>query len=456
VAVVATFKPFSAAPPVTDQFNAAAINTSVWSLYSSLGDGSMSESGGHLQITAPAGNAHYPNTTGNTAIQVLQQVVNADFQVEAKFDSTPSDSSEGIMALQDQSNYIHCSVASNSDGVHPFSGFLSGSTITNGNYAADIGSVASYWLRLARSGNNWTCSVSTDGTNYSTVTSFSQALTLNQLGVWAGNWQGTAFTAQVDYFSNGFTTQPSPGAPVTDQFNATGVNTSVWSLFSSVGDGTLNESGGHLQIVAPAGNAHYPNTTGNTAIQALQQVVNADFQVEAKFDSTPSDSSEGIMALQDQSNYIHCSVASNSDGVHPFSGFLSGSTISNANYAADIGSAASYWLRLARSGNNWTCSVSTDGTNYSTVTSFSQALTLSQLGVWAGNWQGTDFTAQVDYFSNGFTSQNSQNNTDRLIRYASHVSMLWDKELKPLVKGAKFTFSGRLAKTALIEKAMGT
>jgi hypothetical protein len=44
--------------------------------------------------------------------------------------------------------------------------------------------------------------VSTDGATYTTIDAFSQSLTLSNLGVWAGNWAGTAFTAQVDYFSN--------------------------------------------------------------------------------------------------------------------------------------------------------------------------------------------------------------------------------------------------------------
>ena len=406
----------SPGPLQTDQFNASSVNTSLWSLQNAVGDGSTTESNGHLQIVVPAGNSHDPYTSGNNGVELLQTIANSDFQAEAKFDSAPSNSSQGIMALQDNSNFVRCDVISN-NGLFGYSAAITSSGVANEVYPA-INASSSYWLRLSRQGNNWSCSASTDGTNYTVINQFTQALTLTKLGPWAGNL-GQAFTAQVDYFSNSFTTVST--ALQTDQFNGSIVNSSLWSLQNAVGDGSTTESNGHLQIVVPGGNSHDPYTSGNNGVELLQTIANSDFQVEAKFDSAPSNSSQGIMALQDNSNFVRCDVISNS-GLFAYSSAITSGGVNNEVYPS-INSSASYWLRLSRQGNNWSCSASTDGQTYTAINQFTQALTITKLGPWAGNL-GQAFTAQVDYFSNGFTTVSNPVQTDQF-NASSVNSSLW-------------------------------
>jgi hypothetical protein len=168
-----------------------------------------------------------------------------------------------------------------------------------------------------------------------------------------------------------------------------------------VGDGSVSEGGGHLQIVVPGGSSHDPYTDGNGGVELLQSVSNADFQVEAKFDSAPSNSTQGLIALQDDSNFIRCDLTdltSENGDMAVYSAYIGGATASH-EVNTSINTASSYWLRLSRQGNSWSCSVSTDGANYTLMNQFTQALTLTKLGPWAGNLD-TAFTAQVDYFSN--------------------------------------------------------
>ena len=234
--------------------------------------------------------------------------------------------------------------------------------------------------------------------NYTVINQFTQALTITKLGPWAGNL-GQAFTAQVDYFSNGFTTASNPVQ--TDQFNASSVNSSLWSLQNAIGDGSVSEASGHLTIVVPSGSSHDPYTSGNNGVELFQTISNSDFQAEAKFDSKPSNSSQGIMALQDNSNFVRCDIVSN-NGLFAYSSAITSGGVNDEVYPS-INSSASYWLRLSRQGNAWSCSASTDGTNYTVINQFTQALNITKLGPWAGN-SGTAFTAKVDYFSNAFST----------------------------------------------------
>jgi regulation of enolase protein 1 (concanavalin A-like superfamily) len=120
-----------------------------------------------------------------------------------------------------------------------------------------------------------------------------------------------------------------------------------------------------LQIAVPAGTAHDAYTDGNNGGELLQTIGNVDFQVEAKFDSTPTSGSQGIMAMQDLSAYVRCDVVSNNDGPNVYSAYLRGTSADDEIYTG-IGTSSSYWLRLSRAGDAWTCSVSGDGIQFTT------------------------------------------------------------------------------------------
>jgi hypothetical protein len=72
-------------------------------------------------------------------------------------------------------------------------------------------------------------------------------------------------------------------------------------------------------------------------------------------------------------------------------------------FSTPVSSAASLWLQVQRSGTAWTVSSSSDGVNYTGASSFTQNLTVSAIGVYAWNYNGTpsnavQFNALVDYF----------------------------------------------------------
>ena len=62
-------------------------------------------------------------------------------------------------------------------------------------------STGSFYLRLARQGNHWTESYSSDGATWSAGADFTWALSVQAVGVFAGNaGPSPAFTGIVDYF----------------------------------------------------------------------------------------------------------------------------------------------------------------------------------------------------------------------------------------------------------------
>jgi hypothetical protein len=62
-----------------------------------------------------------------------------------------------------------------------------------------------HYLRVARAGNSYAFDYSSNGTTWTNAVTFSSALTVNRVGVMAGNAEGSsspAYTGRIDYFNN--------------------------------------------------------------------------------------------------------------------------------------------------------------------------------------------------------------------------------------------------------------
>src|ERR1039457_5516642 len=81
-------------PPVSDDFNGSALNTSLWAVVAPAG-GTVSVSNGHANLAAPGGSNHDAFVGGNNSVRIVQTIANGDFAVVAKFDSAPNAQYEG-------------------------------------------------------------------------------------------------------------------------------------------------------------------------------------------------------------------------------------------------------------------------------------------------------------------------------------------------------------------------
>jgi regulation of enolase protein 1 (concanavalin A-like superfamily) len=497
--------------PISDDFFSNTLNTGLWTFVNPRNDGSLSMTGTAVRLNVPAGVAHDVWTGANNSVRIMQTVSNADFEVEVKFNSTVSQryQMQGLIAEQDSGNYVRCDFFSDGSALHLFAAsFAAGSPTVRANQTFSSRS-GPLWLRLKRAGNTWTQSWSTDGTNFSTVVSFSYPLTLARIGPFAGNSNevasaSPAFTAEVDYFFNTaspiipedggliaisnvaasptattatitwttdrastsqvrygatssygsatpldsslvtshsvilsnlvcgslyhysvtstdagganpssssdatFTTAgcPSAGGPVSDNFDSTVLNTSLWTFVNPVGDATVQVNGSSAVLTLPPGNSHDIWSGGNMSARLVQPVANTDFEVELKFASkvTQQFQIQGLLVEQDANNYLRFDIyhGDNQDGLFMAS-FAGGTPTIRMNNRVSNG--ANFYIRLKRQGNTFAYSYSYDRMRWTPALTLTYTLNVTKVGFYAGNagpngGPAPGFTAVVDYFAN--------------------------------------------------------
>ena len=206
-------------------------------------------------------------------------------------------------------------------------------------------------------------------------------------------------------------------AQTSDDFNNVNLNTGIWTFTDPIGDATLaltgtGTSNARLSISVPAGVQHDLWTGKNHAPRILQNAANSDFVLLAKFDSGLLDEyqMQGILVQQDASTMLRVDFSSGATLTHVFAastadGFATQPVVRLASTSVAANGTAPLWLRVTRSGDMWTVATSTDGTTFLSHTPFSLALTVTKVGLFAGNAQfGSDpipgYTMLADYFFN--------------------------------------------------------
>jgi hypothetical protein len=195
---------------VGDDFNTPSLDTGVWSFIDPLGDSTMVMTGTQLELSVPAGVRHDLWENANEVPRILQPAADTDFELEVKMDSavTLDAQMQGIIIQEDVNEFLRFEffgqggvrtavyAASFVDGVPTVENKLG---LTAGMFYAPI------YMRVSRVGDNWTQSFSTDGITYNTAVSFTHAMRVRDVGVYAGNANTTlavypGYTATFDYF----------------------------------------------------------------------------------------------------------------------------------------------------------------------------------------------------------------------------------------------------------------
>lgn len=201
--------------------------------------------------------------------------------------------------------------------------------------------------------------------------------------------------------------------PVSDDFFPETTIQSPWVFFNPAGDGTLSFTGTNAEVGVPSGSSHDLWNTNNNAPRLLQPAPDTDFQIEVKFESVPSASIQlqGLIIQEDNDTYLRFDTYY-SNGAKLFAAYINGASSPQAKPVGTIASIPGY-LRVTRSGDNWTFEYSYDGSTWSIGSTFTQALSVSQVGFTSGNAGANPaFTASADYFWNtadvGFTDTDVQ------------------------------------------------
>jgi len=490
---------FAAGGPVSDEFNNATLDTSLWTVVNPVGDGTVSLNGSEAQLSLPAGSEHDVWKTGNRSLRLMQTVADIDFKVEVKFDTFVNQGSQmqGLIVEQDANNYLRFDRYFDGTNVHLFvAKFVSGQPTVQINTTLSGATFALFWLRVQRTGNTWTYTWSRDGSTFNTATTFTFGMAVNRVGPFVGNCCGSAspaFTGAIDYFRNigslisAVTATPGPnsatiswttsvpassqldyglssayttsvssptlvtshsltatglscntpyhyqvtsvdgsgntgqsadavftttscsgmtGPPVSDEFNTSTLDTSLWTIVNPVGDGTVSFSGTEVQLALPAGTEHDVWKTGNRSLRLMQAVADVDFKVEIKFDSFVQQNSQmqGLIVEQDANNYLRFDQYFDGTNVHLFvAKFVGANPTALSNTTLSGSTFAPFWLRVQRTGSGWTYTWSADGTTFNTATTFTFNMSPTRIGPFVGNCcAGTSpaFTSAIDYFRN--------------------------------------------------------
>jgi regulation of enolase protein 1 (concanavalin A-like superfamily) len=143
----------------------------------------------------------------NNAPRLIQKVQNTDFEIEVKFDSELrfKYQLQGLIVEENSENYLRFDVYTDGEKIYLFSAVFSNGTGTR-MLNKEISGGAPYFLRVKRSGDQWTYYYSTDGIDWLPQTTFFWSLNVESVGFFAGN-HGTGdeippHLGVVDYFYN--------------------------------------------------------------------------------------------------------------------------------------------------------------------------------------------------------------------------------------------------------------
>jgi len=185
--------------------------------------------------------------------------------------------------------------------------------------------------------------------------------------------------------------------------SASSLDTSLWTVVNPRGDSTFQLNGTQLNISVPGGLSHDLWETDQNAARVLQNIDDADFEIEIKFESSLSQrfQVQGLLIEQDNQNFLRFDFYYDGSVLRVFAAsFIAG--IPTIRHEEVIANGSPLYLRVQRVGDQWTQFYSYEGTNWNQGAAFSHPLLVARAGPFAGNAgnNAPAFTAVVDYVFN--------------------------------------------------------
>ena len=187
---------------------------------------------------------------------------------------------------------------------------------------------------------------------------------------------------------------------VSDGFGSPGLDTNVWQFVDPQGDSAVTVSGGRAAISVAGGTEHDVWSGGNNAARIMQDVDDGDFLAEVKIDSVPDSNAQlaGILVEAAPGEFLRFDFVHLSGGLQVFAASFTGGQ-PTVQHNQSIVAGDSMYLRVQRTGDQWSQEYSYDGETWIAAANFSHALVVDEVGVFAGNAVANpQYTAQFDYF----------------------------------------------------------
>jgi len=187
----------------------------VWTFVDPVGDCSYGETGGKGIITVASGAGH--DAANNAAARIVQPIDDTDFDLRINITPVVSGTNfrdTGFTFYTAGTNRLRCSVYGRSGGGSQLgyaASYTNNTTLGTQFYNAAIPASQS-WLRVARAGNDFEFFRGTDGVNWTSMATFTYAMTVNAVALHGGNASGNpAHTAEFLAFQNPDYTPPGGG-----------------------------------------------------------------------------------------------------------------------------------------------------------------------------------------------------------------------------------------------------
>jgi hypothetical protein len=217
-------------------------------------------------------------------------------------------------------------------------------------------------------------------------------------------WPGPGFLVK---YQNTIPPPPAPSATIqSDEFNLPTLDLGVWDFVDYVGDASQGQTGTQLSLSVPSGTSHDLYTGQNHSPRVLQYITDIqNFEVEARFDGVMNTQyqMQGIIVEQDASNLLRFDYYSDGTNIIVNSlAIIGGSASGKISFIGAPAGLTPLYIRVQRDAANWTMRYSTDGSTWNLAGTYSQPLTATAIGVFAGNAGGAPpaFTGLVNYFRN--------------------------------------------------------
>ncbi len=188
---------------------------------------------------------------------------------------------------------------------------------------------------------------------------------------------------------------------VSDHFNQAALDTAVWTWVDPAADGSSHSlTGQQLRIAVPAtGVDHELWTNGLFAPRIMQPAPDTDFEIEARFDSplTQNTQIQGLLVQESPIHVLRAEFHYVAGRTRVFVATVAGETATVHRHVPATLTPPMH-LRIGRTGDQWRVHYSLDGQTWTLVQTFSEAMTVTAVGLQAGNDADTPHTMLVDYF----------------------------------------------------------
>lgn len=218
----------------SDDFNHPNLDPTLWTLVDPLGGGGLRLEGSgtsdaQLVLTAPGGGDEYLPFSVNDSVRVMQPSADTDFELEVKFEMDLDEALQivGVAIEETPDTWVRFDFYFDGDDIRAFSaGFTQSSVeVTSDSFvlSGPLSASTPIFMRVRRTGDVFTQEFSLDGASWTALNSFTHALNVQSVGVFAGNAGSNPplTEAVVDYFTQtGFDLNDDTGVPtdVTEPF----------------------------------------------------------------------------------------------------------------------------------------------------------------------------------------------------------------------------------------------